>query len=421
MALQTVDARGPARPEPWITDPGVYDLNDSQYHGDPVVGGSLSSTGARAILPPHGSPARFRHDQLYGRPDTRAFDVGRAAHREVLGVGDEIEVIAGSGSDENSWRTNDDRAAVQAARDAGKTPVTPKDARIVKAMAAELRKHPVAGPLLERSGMAEHSFVACDPESGVMCRVRADWVPDGRELVVDYKTTKSAEPGQFAKSVAEYGYHQQGAFYLDVLRWLDLTGEDARFMLVAQEKTPPYLACVFELDSDAVRWGRKLNARARELFRDCTASGLWPGYPTEPQTLTLPRWLVSGYEEEFGASNVIEMDAPAAVSMRSEPGPELVTLPPGQPVVTSPTPVLSAVADSFAGQVFAHVKAYTDAQRLLDAVRRVGEDVRASEQTLLDLYRTNARIWRDEHTVAAGEASAAIAKRVAAGSRAVAS
>jgi hypothetical protein len=101
-----------------------------------------------------------------------------------------------------------------------------------------------------------------------------------------------------------------------------------------------------------------------------------------------------------------------SVEVRSEPGPE-------QPVATSPTPVL--VADSFAGQVFAHVKAYTDAQRLLDAVRRIGEDVGASEQTLLDLYRTNARIWRDEHTVAAGEASAAIAARVAAGSRAVAS
>jgi hypothetical protein len=94
---------------------------------------------------------------------------------------------------------------------------------------------------------------------------------------------------------------------------------------------------------------------------------------------------------------------------------------PAPAVATSPTPVLAAAADSFAGQVFAHVKAYTDAQRLLDAVRRVGEDVGASEQTLLDLYRTNARIWRDEHTVAAGEASAAIAARVAAGSRAVAS
>ena len=33
---------------PGITEPGVYDIPATAYHRDPVVGGSLSSTGARA-------------------------------------------------------------------------------------------------------------------------------------------------------------------------------------------------------------------------------------------------------------------------------------------------------------------------------------------------------------------------------------
>jgi len=87
-------------------------------------------------------------------------------------------------------------------------------------------------------------------------------------------------------------------------------------------------------------------------------------------------------------------------------------------VVTSPTPVLAPAADTFAGQVFAHVKAYTDAHRLLEAIRRVGEDTGATERTLFDLYETNARIWRAEHGAAADAARAAILAR---GPQAVAS
>jgi hypothetical protein len=375
MALETVQAPGPVKAAPWITEPGCYDLNDDQYHGDPVVGGSLSSTGARLILPPNGSPAMFRQVTMFGRADTRAFDVGRAAHREVLGVGDEIEVVAGSGSDVNTWRTNDDRAAVQAVRDAGKTPVTPRDAKTVRAMADAVRRHPVAGPLFARQGMAEHSFVARDPGTGVMCRVRADWIPDDGD-VVDYKTTKSAEPGRFAKAVAEYGYHVQGDFYLSVLRWLGMVGEGARFMLVAQEKVPPYLLSIHVLDAEALRWGGRLNARARELFRECSESDTWPGYPAEPVTLSLPRWLTAEYESTYGA----------------EPGELAFVDPP------------SRFRPTFAGQVFDTVRTGHEVQRLLEAMRRC-----VTQQELIELRAANQHLWNEELNAVGGELFARLA------------
>lgn len=290
-----------------VTEPGAYNLTDEEYHSDPVVGGSLSSTGARTLIT--SAPARFQWDREHGRADTRAFDAGRAAHREVLGAGGDVVVITGSGKDPNAWNTNETKAAVAAAREAGKTPIRPDDARTVAAMAEALRAHPVVGPLFARPGRAEASFVGRDPESGVMCRARVDWMPDvpadGRLLVVDYKTTADASPRGFAASMAKYGYHQQGPFYCDVLSWLGLDhGHEPRFVLVAQEKDPPYLVTVGCPRERAIEWGRVLNRKARDIYRHCTATGLWPGYdagPTGIAEFDLPGWQVAHYEAALDA------------------------------------------------------------------------------------------------------------------------
>lgn len=282
--------------DPWITEPGRYDLDEEDYHADPVVGGSLSSSGARALLPPS-SPARFHYDRTHPRPPKHEFDHGHAAHCVVLGVGAPIASLPFA-----DRRTNAYKAAVQRARDAGETPLLERDADKVYAMAEVLAAHPIAGPLLRRPGRAESSYVARDPESGVMCRARIDWEPDvpagTRRLVVDYKTTVSAHPLKFAASIADWGYHLQGPYYLDVLRWLGLTGDlDPAFVLIAQEKEPPHLVGVYTLAKRALDWGRVLNRKARDIFRECTATGTWPGYPdTEPIELDIPGWLDGRYD-----------------------------------------------------------------------------------------------------------------------------
>src|SRR5512135_3837265 len=100
-----------------ITEPGIYDLPADVYHADPVPTGSLSSSGARLLLPPS-TPAHFRWAREHPRPSTPAMDFGRAAHRIVLGVGEDlVEVQA------DSWRTKAAQQAADEARAAGKTPL----------------------------------------------------------------------------------------------------------------------------------------------------------------------------------------------------------------------------------------------------------------------------------------------------------
>lgn len=292
--------------EPTITEPGIYDLTEAEYHADPVKGGSLSSTGARRLIT--ATPAHFQWERLNKRADTNTFAFGRAAHREVLGKGGDYVVIRGTGKDPNSWNTNATKAAVKEATDAGLTPIRPTDEETILAMAAALREHPVAGPLFARPGVSEQSFVARDPESGVMCRTRIDWLPDvaagARAIVVDYKTTTDASPEGFAESMGKYGYHQQAAFYTDALVWLGLA-EDVQFVLVAQEKDPPHLVIVGCPDAPAIEWGRVLNRKARDIYRQCADGDDWPGYPLEPVSLALPMWLERKYETADAAGTYL--------------------------------------------------------------------------------------------------------------------
>jgi hypothetical protein len=168
----------------------------------------------------------------------------------------------------------------------------------VLAMAAAIREHPIASALFdrERGGKAEQNLFWQDYGSDAWRRARLDWMPAmdaGRAVIGDYKTTVSADPvAAIGKHVLNFGYHMQAAWYLDGVREL-LPGSDPAFVFVFQDKVPPYLITVAELDDLAERAGRRRNAEAIERYRDCREAGTWPGYSADPETIeliSLPPW-----------------------------------------------------------------------------------------------------------------------------------
>lgn len=284
--------------------PGVYAMSNDDYHADPVPGGSLSSSGARKLLPPS-CPAMFRHEQLNGQAHKATFDFGHAAHQMVLGNGPDIAVI-----DAGDWRTKAAKEARDEAYAAGQVPLLPGDYEQVTAMADALRQHPIASALLDPTkGTAEQSLFWYDPVFGVWRRARLDWLPHktgGRMIVADYKTTISAEPAAIKKAVFNYGYHQQADWYLDGVQELGLADNPA-FLFVFQEKTAPYLVTVTELDAESLMWGRTLNHKAIDLYRRCVDTGQWPGYADREVILAdLPGWAIKQYEtaQERGDYNL---------------------------------------------------------------------------------------------------------------------
>lgn len=280
-----------------ISVAGQYDIPADQYHADPVEGGSLSQSEARLLLR---CPARYRWQRDHGRPPKKEWDIGHAAHKLVLGVGPELVLFPGTGKNPEAWQRDDDIAAVAALRAEGKVPLKPSDWHSVHAMADALRRDRLAAAVLRPdSGRAEQTLVWRDETTGVMCRAMLDWLRTGGDLV-DYKTTADASPTALRRAVANLGYHIQRAHYTDGVRALGLA-DAPRFVFIAQEKEAPYLVTCFQLDEEYAALGAASIARAREIYRDCTESGIWPGYMTDEfATLTPPRWLAYQSEEYDG-------------------------------------------------------------------------------------------------------------------------
>jgi hypothetical protein len=162
-------------------------------------------------------------------------------------------------------------------------------------MAEAVRQHPIAGPLFApAAGRAEVSLFWEDRVTAVRRRARLDWLrtPEtGRRLIVpDYKTTVDASPRGIEKSVGNLNYHQQAAWYLDAVHACGLAPDGAAFIFVLQEKTAPYVVTVAELTPDALRKGAARNRAALDIYRDCLASGIWPGYSDGVEHISLPVW-----------------------------------------------------------------------------------------------------------------------------------
>ena len=262
--------------------------------------GSLARIWTRADVAPS-CPALFRYEQDHKQPHKKVFDFGSAAHQLVLGEGPGIVEISAS-----DMRTKAAKEQRDAAYAEGKIPLLPKEYAQVEEMAAELKRHPIAGALFQPgAGKPEQSLFWKDPATGVICRARLDWLPTqvkGKRLVIgDYKTCRSAAPADIAKAVHEHGYHQQDDFYRRGARELGIGDKNTSFVFVFQQKTAPYLVTVVELDHEARRIGKERNDVALKTYKRCMETGVWPGFTDDIKMLSLPVWAERQHDEEFMA------------------------------------------------------------------------------------------------------------------------
>ena len=281
-----------------VEAPAIIDgLSAESYHADKT---SISSSGLRALLNP-GCPAQFKYDRDHPQAPKREFDLGNAVHTAVLGEGHDIVEITGF----SDYKKADARALRDEAYAAGKVPLLPKEKVQVDAMAAGIRRHKDAGPLLAPGmGIPERSIYWTDPATGVRCRVRPDWLIVRPEItaIVDLKTTTDANPEACSKAIESYSYHQQGALYVDGVQAAGLAPEGARFFYVFQSKKAPYLVTVRELADQDQDIGRARNERALRIYAECLASDEWPDWTGPVDTIPqigMPTWATLRQAEEF--------------------------------------------------------------------------------------------------------------------------
>lgn len=275
-------------------------MPDVEYHGRT----ELSSTGARLLLPEFaGSPAKFRYAQ--GREFTSApFDLGRAVHARVLGVGAQAvaypsDVLAANGA----ASTNAARDWANSMRAEGKIPMKAADLRQIEGMAEAVLRHSTARALFELPGAREVTVIG--EVDGVPTRARFDALTDetrnGR-FGIDLKTaSKPVDVESFSREVVNFGYHVQAEWYRDTAR-ADIG--DVQFVFVAVETAAPYLVAVHRLDIMFEDMGRMLGKVARRTWAQCMESDEWPGYPDDVQTISPPVWAAMAFEESHGSGEI---------------------------------------------------------------------------------------------------------------------
>lgn len=151
------------------------------------------------------------------------------------------------------------------------------------------------GPLsdLLAKGDPEVSAYFRDPDTGAQCRIRPDWVAPAGDGVIhlDVKSCIDASPTGFAKSIANYRYAVQAAFYSD--GWTAATGQTVHaFVFAAVEKEYPFAAAAYILDDESIEQGRRAYRRNLATYAECLKSGHWPGYTDsdEIKILEMPPW-----------------------------------------------------------------------------------------------------------------------------------
>jgi hypothetical protein len=274
-------------------------MSEADYHART----ELSSTEARLLLE---SPAKYRwkKDNPPLIAPSKKFDLGTAVHSKVLGTGYDVEVIPQDILASNgAISTKAAKEFVANVRAEGKVPIKQEDFDLIDGSAASILAHPGARQLFAQPADAEVSVFATDPATGIPVRARFDFLPSAFTLgapsrvAVDLKTAVDASPDGFTKSIANYNYDVQRAWYLDALKWE--TGETAELVFVVVEKEPPYLVGVYQLPTIWVEMGLTKARRARELFKECTDTNSWPGYSETVELLSPPTWLIYKHEEQY--------------------------------------------------------------------------------------------------------------------------
>jgi hypothetical protein len=272
----------------------IQALGAQQYHADPAPKASLSASIANILLdqsPQHAWLAHPRLNPRYAPEQDSRFDLGSAAHMMLLERREDRIVRV----DADDWRTKAAKEARDLAQSEGKYAVLERQYKDIKEMCDAARKFLMRtelGNILD-TGEAEQTLVWQD--DSVWCRARPDLMSGDRKIVLDYKSTASAQPEAFARQIGRMGYDLQAEFYSDGVQVE--TGSRPAFVFLAQEITVPY-ACSLVALSNAYQFvGQQKVRRALDLWKTCLLENAWPSYNPRIWYAEPPPWQLMQAEE----------------------------------------------------------------------------------------------------------------------------
>ena len=224
------------------------------------------------------SPFHYKYGREHPAEETPALQFGSAQHKAVLEPDeffDEYAILPG----DIDKRTKEGKAKFASFQllVGDRTVITEKEYEQISEMVEALKQNETAWQLVS-GGKHEQSYFWTDPDTGLACKVRPDVVTEwnGKPYLVDYKTTDSCADGHFERSCERYGYKLQAGMYTEGM--LQTEFKEYGFAFVAQEKTPPYAARVYDCKEDFIKEGYDLFREYIGTLKYCEDTGDWFGY-----------------------------------------------------------------------------------------------------------------------------------------------
>lgn len=250
---------------------GIHSMPAQQYRQ--AHGLSKSDLDLIAI-----SPAHYKARDLRSK-DTEATRMGTLIHSAILepdGLAFHVkpEGMNFATKEGKAWKLEHTSAPI----------ITSDEWKTMTGIVASVHAHPMAKRLLS-GGKSERCLFGKDSQ-GTVRKGRLDYLPDNGNIIVDVKTCENAGPREFERSIYNYRYHAQAAYYVDLANLCGM--EKEVFCFIAVEKQPPYAVAVYRLDQDAMEFGRMLYERDLQIYRNCRTSGVWPAYSQDVEEIGLP-------------------------------------------------------------------------------------------------------------------------------------
>jgi hypothetical protein len=278
--------------------PGVYrDLPFDQYHAIRAASNTALGWLAR-------SPAHLKA-YLDGAPTfVDPTSVGRAFHAYVLEGAAAFQARYARAPDAADHKGRKPWLEwVQTVAD-DVIPMKAPDYDAAVEMGRLVRQYPAVAFALEGVTATELTVVWIDEATGVKCKARLDAVNPSLLAIIDLKSAEDASEYAFSRSIFNYGYYRQLAFYREGARvtWPAVPYHDP--IIVAHEKKPPFAAVAYRLKEDAVLagldeiWGTPTAEGLLQRYARCVATDEWPGYTDEFVDITLPTWAWRRVETE---------------------------------------------------------------------------------------------------------------------------
>ncbi len=258
-------------------------LTNEQYHADKT---SVSSTALKRILK---SPLNFYSSHMLGfrEEESDAFRFGSAFHMALLEPTEFQKMYVlqpefkgtGSVAARAEWRESQKPGAVILKED---------EYNDLLGMLNSVQRHNGACNILKK-GESEVSGYFRDPETGIKCRIRPDFMHLGSMALLDVKTTRDVEATEFSKTMWNYRYDIQMYFYSKAIEII--TGRRVKYHLyLAIEKKFPFECAVYNVDEMVLERGKRDCDAAMQKLKTCLDTDAWIGYQNKVEMISLPSW-----------------------------------------------------------------------------------------------------------------------------------